>query len=632
VNVRTSFHLPDLSLSDAALHEGRDLAAGFASTLCQIHLQRGGAKDDEALLARIGFLLSLLSADGHACVPHQELATRISAHVPVDHDTVVRVLTTSPAVANGGSSQIDTPECIVINDLGRLYLQRYWRYEVLLSRRLRGIDQAAPLADTGTLQQLLGRFFPARNATGSSPDWQKIAAATALTRRLAIITGGPGTGKTHTAARLLAMIAELAPESRIALAAPTGKAALRLEQLLRQQIEQLALGHDGDADSPATKSLCQLKTLRAQTVHRLLGGRPGALRPRFNRQAALPFDVVMIDEASMLDLALASKLLEALRPDARLILLGDAEQLASVETGAVFAELASLSQRDAAFSLQLGALCQQPPEFLADVAAKPGAPLGNAVVRLHHSFRYDSRGAIAALADAVRMGQSERAESLAMAGEGGVRWRSLAGVADADALALLLVAGYAPLLDAIEKVRPAEEVLAMLSRYTVLCGLRRGPFGAERLNLAMARLISRQLAALQRDGWFHGRVVMVTQNDPVQKLFNGDVGIALLVGDTLMVHFAHQASVRQIAVARLPTCETAFALTVHKSQGSEFDMLDVILPPLHSPLATRELVYTGVTRARQQVTLWGEPLALADAVANPSLRYSALGDRVRADA
>jgi exodeoxyribonuclease V alpha subunit len=172
----------------------------------------------------------------------------------------------------------------------------------------------------------------------------------------------------------------------------------------------------------------------------------------------------------------------------------------------------------------------------------------------------------------------------------------------------------------------------MLSRYTVLCGLRRGPFGAERLNLAMARLISRQLAALQRDGWFHGRVVMVTQNDPVQKLFNGDVGIALLVGDTLMVHFAHQASVRQIAVARLPTCETAFALTVHKSQGSEFDMLDVILPPLHSPLATRELVYTGVTRARQQVTLWGEPLALADAVANPSLRYSALGDRVRADA
>ncbi len=624
----SEFHLPDLSLSDAALHEGRDLAAGFASTLCQIHLHQGGASADQTLLGRVGFLLSLLSGEGHACVPHQELAARLATHLPVDQESIARLLRSSPAIGDGSSHQIDSPDCIAVNDRGRLYLQRYWRYEVLLARHLTRIDQAAPLADAATLHALLARFFAAGDASGG-PNWQMIAAATALTRRLAIITGGPGTGKTHTAARLLAMISELSPASRIALAAPTGKAALRLEQLLRLQVEQLTLATAGATAPLPSASLQALQTLRAQTVHRLLGGRPGALRPRYNRQAALPFDVVVIDEASMLDLALACKLLEALRPDARLILLGDAEQLASVETGAVFAELAALAARDATFALQLGALCDQSPESLADAAVPPDAPLGNAVVRLQQSFRYDSAGGVAALAEAVRMGQSERAESLAQAGSGGVAWRSLDDVADADALALQLMPGYAPLLDAIKEGCPADVVLTLLSRYTVLCGLRRGPFGAERLNLAMARLACAQLGALPRDGWFHGRVVMVTQNDAVQKLFNGDIGIALMTDDALMVHFSHPSGVRQIAVARLPTCDSAFALTVHKAQGSEFDRLDVILPPLHSPLGSRELVYTAVTRARRQVTLWSEPLALGDAVACATVRYSALGERVR---
>jgi exodeoxyribonuclease V alpha subunit len=626
-----SFQLPDLSLSDAVVHQGRDLAAGFASTLCQIHLQRGGAPSDETLLGRIGFVLSLLSGDGHACVPHQQLAKRLAAHLPVDSDSIKRLLDDSPAIGAGAASQIDTPDCVFINDRERLYLQRYWRYEVLLARQLTTIDEAAPLADRATLHAMLARFFPHSSAASDistdQTNWQMIAAATALTRRLAIITGGPGTGKTHTAARLLAMIAELAPHFRIALAAPTGKAALRLEQLLRQQVEQLAADH---AAFSTAASSALLSALRAQTVHRLLGGRPGAQKPRYNRTSPLPFDVVVVDEASMLDLALACKLLEALRPNARVILLGDAEQLASVETGAVFAELASLAGRDEACARELAALCHQSPAVLVDVLEQQGAPLGNAVVRLRHSFRYDSAGGIAALADAVRLGQGDRAEALAMAGAGGVAWQMLDGVVDADALASQLVAGYAPLLEAIETARPTQQVLAQLARYTVLCGLRRGPFGAERLNQAMARLIARRLNALLRDGWFSGRVVMVTQNDPVQKLFNGDIGIALNVGGTLMVHFAGQAGIRQVAVARLPACDTAFALTVHKAQGSEFDRLDVILPPLNSPLATRELIYTAVTRARQHVTLWGEPSALANAVVNPTVRYSALGERVLA--
>ena len=568
--------------------------------------------------------LSLLSGDGHACVPHQQLASRLAAHFPVDQAAIERLLAASPAVAVGAASQLETPDCVVINDRERLYLQRYWRYEVLLAQRLKTMDQASPLAEVTALRSMLAEFF----ATSSEPNWQMIAAATALMRRLTIITGGPGTGKTHTAARLLAMIAQLAPNSRIALAAPTGKAALRLEQLLRLQVGQLAGNHAGQ-DWAA--SLALLDSLRAQTVHRLLGGRPGALRPRYNQSSPLPFDVVVIDEASMLDLAMASKLLDAMPPDARLILLGDAEQLASVETGAVFAELASLAGRDGSCARTLAALCDLSPEQLLDPASQQGVPLGNAVVRLKTSFRYDSAGGIAALAEAVRMGQGERAEQLAMAGQGGVAWRVLESVADADALTSQLVAGYTPLLEAIENARPADQVLAQLAHYTVLCGLRRGPFGAERINLSFARLIARRLNVLLRDGWFSGRVVMVTQNDAVQKLFNGDIGIALPVDGSLMVHFSGQNGIRRIAVARLPACETAFAVTVHKSQGSEFDRLDVILPPLHSPLLTRELVYTAVTRARQQVTLWGQPAGLAEAVVNPTVRYSALGERVQSE-
>ena len=235
------------------------------------------------------------------------------------------------------------------------------------------------------------------------------------------------------------MIAQLAPNSRIALAAPTGKAALRLEQLLRLQVGHLAGNHAGQHWAA---SLALLDSLRAQTVHRLLGGRPGALRPRYNQSSPLPFDVVVIDEASMLDLAMASKLLDAMPPDARLILLGDAEQLASVETGAVFAELASLAGRDDSCARTLAAICDLSPEQLLDPASQQGAPLGNAVVRLKTSFRYDSAGGIAALAAAVRMGQGERAEQLAMVGQGGVAWRVLESVADADALASQLVAGY----------------------------------------------------------------------------------------------------------------------------------------------------------------------------------------------
>jgi exodeoxyribonuclease V alpha subunit len=602
--------------SDAA----SDLAMGFGSLLSQLHLSQNGAADDAEVIALIGQALSELASDGHACLPLKD-AHRHLAGPGIEVAALVALLQQSPVIGTASPKQLAAPDASVIFDRDRLYLQRYWRYEARLAAQIGAIDTELPIGSGERLQQVLDQLF---FDTGEI-DWQKVAVATALLRRLCLVTGGPGTGKTHTIARMLMAHSILAPEQRVALAAPTGKAALRLEQLIGAQLSELeragAAGNLG--------LLERLRRLKAQTVHRLLGVRSRIAQLRFDRDRPLPYDLVVIDEASMLDLSLASRLVDALPEHARLVLVGDADQLSSVETGTVFSELVSLAHRDRGFAAELSQVCGLSSHGIETSDSEPLA-IGNAVVRLKHSFRYRAEGGIGMLAEAVRTGDVESAMAILEAGSAELRIEPVPQNLDPAALALRLFAAFEPLMRLIDEKAPIALVLKALTRTGVLCALRRGPLGALRLNMELARLAAVRQGANPQGSWFPGKAVMVTRNDPQLNLYNGDLGIALEDEAGLLVHFADGSLERAIAPGRLALAETAFAITVHKSQGSEFDHVDIILPQPNSPLASRELLYTALTRARHSVTLWGDPGTVAVAAARGTRRYSALAERLRA--
>jgi exodeoxyribonuclease V alpha subunit len=618
-------HLPEFDATRSAeASASGDLALGFGSILAQLHTSRDGAPHHAGAIAEIGRVLSELASDGHVCLPIKELHRYLEAPQAqgqrLDDHQWRALVEASPVIGAGSAERLIAPDVSVIFDRERLYLQRYWRYESRLAAQLRLVDTNLLIAPVEEVKRVLDRLF----ADLEPINWQKAAAATALLRRLCLVTGGPGTGKTHTIARMLVAHALLAPKQRIALAAPTGKAALRLEQLIAQQVSEL----QGDGAVMDEDALAQVERLKAQTVHRLLGARPQSNRYRHDRDRPLPFDLVVIDEASMLDLAMASRLVDALPDHARLVLVGDADQLSSVETGTVFSELVSLESRDVGFAAQLGRVCGVNAQRLAAEVPEPLA-IGNAVVRLRHSFRYRADGGIGTLAEAVRCGRVEEVMAMLADPPDELRFQAVAPASDPAGLAARLLSGFEPVLERIEERASIDQVLAALSERGVLAALRRGPLGATRLNQELARLVALRLAGGQREGWFPGRVVMVTRNDPLLKLYNGDIGIALEQQGALSVYFPEGSGHRAILPSRLGMLDSAFAVTVHKSQGSEFRHVDIILPQPTSPLATRELLYTALTRARESITLWGDPSTVAIAAASPTRRYSALAERIR---
>jgi exodeoxyribonuclease V alpha subunit len=442
-----SFTLPDLALADperdaALCGPLDDLAAGFGATLAQLHVSLGGDPADAPRVAALGAAVSLAVSEGHACLPLNAVRDTGEDSTPA---AVRTALAKSPVVLIDPAIGLDTPREALIIDRNRLYLQRYWRYETRLARLLAAIDQAMPIASDDLVELALDDVF---DAAKGQADWQRVAARTALRRRLAVITGGPGTGKTRTVARLLAALTRIKPDARIALAAPTGKAALRLEQSVKEQLAALGVGGDRAA----------LADIKALTVHSLLGARYGGVSFKHDNRRPLPHDVVVIDEASMLDLALATKLLDALSAHARLVLLGDADQLASVETGAVFAEISSLG----------GIGADEPRDLFT-----PSAPLADAVVELKVSYRYQSGGVIGRFADAVRTGEVPLALSLLGVDPKTLSLHSTEGAA--SELIDHLLAGFDPFLAAVQESLNPLAVLKVLERYRVLCALRQGP-------------------------------------------------------------------------------------------------------------------------------------------------------------
>ena len=511
---------------------------------------------------------------GSVCVDLRSVAEQVGRPElpwPTPDDWLAAV-TDSPMV-------VKTPVLRLFGDL--LYLDRYWLEEQQVCD-----DVLALLASTlrGTVPSL-DRLFPA--------GWeeQRSAAEVALTQSLTVLTGGPGTGKTTTVARLLALLAEQAslagqPPLRIALAAPTGKAAARLLEAVQLEV---------DALDPVDRD--RLPELTSSTLHRLLRSLPGnSSRFRHHRENRLPHDVIVVDETSMVSLTLMARLLEAVRPDSRLLLVGDADQLASVEAGAVLADLVDgLGGRD-------------------DVR----------IVSLQTSHRFGE--SIGALATAIRDGDDDRVIELLAAGGEHIEW--LDTDEPGEQLRTVLLPHALRLREAAVRGDGAAG-LAALGEHRLLCAHRRGLFGVQHWNRQIERWLTDSTGEPIWTDWYAGRPVLVTANDYGLGLYNGDTGVTVVRGTGLCAVVGSGAGPVEFATGRLSDVDTMHAMTIHKSQGSQADEITVLLPQEESRLLTRELFYTAVTRAKQRVRVVGSEPAIREAISRRVVRASGLARRLR---
>lgn len=511
---------------------------------------------------------------------------------------------------------------LVLDRCGRLYLYRYWSYERDLGRRVREMAAAPPLElDGELLADGVRRLFP--GDVRGEPDWQLVAALAALVRRFCIISGGPGTGKTSTVVKILALMLEQAVERppRIALAAPTGKAAARLMESIRRMKGELA----------CDERIRELIPDQVSTIHRLLGSRPDSVRFRYDRHNPLPYDLVIVDEASMVDLPLMAKLAAALG-EGRLFLLGDRDQLASVEAGAVLGDLCGGGQRECfspEFARRVASLTGV--SLPADASPGAGSPLVDSLVVLKKNYRFRG-GGIGALAALVNGGRGGDALGMLRSGRDGLLWRDAPAPRElAGTLGPLVVEGFAAYLAA----ESAAEALRLFDGFRLLCALRQGPWGVAGLNTLVERLLADRGLIESGGRWYRGRPVMITANDYGLKLFNGDIGIVFpdpAAGGRELVHFPDPAGgVRTVSPLRLPAHETVYAMTIHKSQGSEFGRILMLLPAQDTEILTRELIYTGMTRARKGVEIWGREELFLAAVGRRVERSSGLKEALQGE-
>ncbi|WP_321782748.1 exodeoxyribonuclease V subunit alpha [Paraburkholderia sp. J94] len=542
-------------------------------------------------------------------------------------------------------AQNSTPLVLAGN---RFYLRRYWQYEQdvragIEARLARGprLEAALPAA---AARAALDALFVSRPAQAKGADWQKLACALAARSAFSIITGGPGTGKTTTVVRLLALLQTLALDRegaggrplRIRLAAPTGKAAARLNESIAGAVERLPF--DALAQRVDAAALRSAIPTVVTTLHRVLGTRPGSRRFRHDAGNPLPVDVLVIDEASMVDLEMMAAVLDALPSNARLILLGDKDQLASVEAGAVLGELCERA-RDGHYTEATRAWLEAATGERIDDAMLDahGMPLDQAVAMLRESHRFASESGIGALADLVNAGDATGVAKIWTRGYADLARLVCPAGDDAPLRALITDGnvsedgapagerrGYRHYLTTMRKLRPeagatpealakwASAVLQAHTQFQLLCALRRGAWGVEGLNRRVARLLQEDGLIDPLGDWYAGRPVLVTHNDYELGLMNGDIGIALDLpvdeGAPPVLRVAFPSGdgvggVKWVSPSRLQGVETVFALTVHKSQGSEFTHAALVLPDTYSPILTRELVYTGITRARTWFTL-----------------------------
>ena len=628
LDVRRAVHAPGLLrefneagvLAAADVHVARRLAA------------LGAAAPDDALLAAA--LAVRGPRLGHVCV---DLATiRESAAVDTE-DTVDLSGLPWPDVGPWLTRVAEWPLVAVADDTPAtdrplrlvgttLYLDRYWREERRVAEDITTFATAADGVDEALLAAGIARLFP-----GRTESRQALAAAAAVLRRFAVVAGGPGTGKTTTVARIVALLAEQAaaagdPPPLVALAAPTGKAAARLQEAVHAAAETLPV----EAAIPA-----QLHTLEASTLHRLLGWRPGShSRFRHHRSNRLPHDVVIVDETSMVSLSLMARLAEAARPGARLILVGDPGQLASIEAGVVLGDIVGPVTESLRISRATRARLAAAVGH--DVVAEdppPNAAVADGIVILDEVHRYG--GAIASVADAIRRGSPDAViGALGQAPPDEARWietdpedpESHSGVETIRREA----ARFAEPIIAAARAGDAEAALRALGAFRLLCAHRRGPHGVSWWTERIEAWLRQDLEGFAADTrWYPGRPLLVTRTDYALRLYNGDAGVVVSTTEgEVTAAFERGTDIAKIRPGRLESVDTVYAMTIHKSQGSQFDTAAVLLPPPDSPILTRELLYTAITRARRRLLVVGSEESLRTAVARPIARASGLRGRL----
>ncbi len=651
-------------------HFARDVELGRLRAL-DVALAKFLSEQDPSMSDALLWLSAMLSrqlADGNLCLDLQHLGNlceendwpRHWRQYQRDVEGSLGELATSALIADGVNGlPLSAP---LVLDGSRLYLRRYWNHERVVAGAIRQ-RLALTCAVPESLGDELDRLFPATTASASdAPNWPKIACALAARGAFTVITGGPGTGKTTTVVRLLGLLQTLqlrehARPLRIRLAAPTGKAAARLNASIAAQIAQLDVDETTRAAIPA----------EVTTLHRLLGARPDTRRFRHDHANPLHLDVLVIDEASMIDLEMMSAVLSALPATARLILLGDKDQLSSVEAGAVLGDLCRRAQKGHYGEPTASWLQATTGDDIRAFTRSDARPLDQQIAMLRHSHRFDDSSGIGQLARAVNVGDHHASHALLRKPRVDLAWTASASHAPLADITIdgnrahfagraddASPCGYRHYLELLRQQRPklaagiaaheqwARNVLEAFHRFQLLCALRHGPYGVDGLNQLIAQALHARGLIDTGTGWYEGRPVMLTRNDYSLGLANGDVGICLRVPDEhgqlrLTVAFFADADagsatgtrVRQVLPSRLGDVVTVYAMTVHKSQGSEFEHTALVLPAEASQVLTRELLYTGITRAREWFTLVGSAAIIDGAIDRRTQRHSGLDERLQ---
>ena len=645
-------------LTDAAAQRVlRPLDLAFARFLAECDAQA------EPRLLLMAALASRQLGDGHPCLDLSTIPALIDEYEWPSSWLPLLALSpppASPLLAGSDGLPVNAP---LVLDRHRLYLRRYWEYERRVARGIVTRLDHSPLP-AEHLRDELHRLFPA--SINDNLDWSRVACALAARGAFSLITGGPGTGKTTTVVRLLGLLQTLhlhvhTTPLRIRLAAPTGKAAARLNASIAKQIAQLNVDEKVRTTIP----------LEAETLHRLLGARPNSRRYAHNSRHPLHIDVLVIDEASMIDLEMMDAVLDALPSQARLILLGDKDQLSSVEAGAVLGDLGQRADQGHYSEATAVWLHTASGDDLSAFVRTDALPLDQHIAMLRSSHRFGSASGIGQLAAAVNAGDTVAVGHLLASRSDDVAWisggishlpfTSIALDGDADRFRTETPGdtphGFRFYLDHLRQQRPAAnadkaayrnwayDVLDVFNHFQVLCAVRHGQAGTERINRDIATaLFAARLIEADR-GWYEGRPVMMMRNDYSLGLMNGDIGIALRMpgpdgeprlyvafpmtrGSSTMDADDSDTSVRCVLPSRLGDVETVYAMTVHKSQGSEFEHVALVLPEDTSSILTRELLYTGVTRARRWLSLFATQSSIDRALSQRTRRYSGLAERL----
>ncbi len=587
------------------------------------------AADQDADIGLAAALVSHATAQGDICLDLETIAGQHLMDTEDEQSAIIcpqledwlKKLKASPAVGSPGEIRP-----LILDAHHRLYLFRYWEYEQTISNSIeRRIEKPTPDLDLEHLRIILDRLFP--KTEPQKVDWQKIAAAVACLKHFCVITGGPGTGKTFTIGKMLALLLELEADQplKIYLAAPTGKAAARLQGALEQAKDHINCAEPIKSVFPSD----------VFTIHRMLKPIKGSPYFHFDSYHPLMADVVIVDEASMVDVALMAKLLQAVPEKARLVIIGDKDQLASVEAGSVLGDICDRDNMhgfSASFQSQIRELTGANMGAIGPTADAKHS-LQDSIVVLQKSYRFDTDDGIGALSLAVNRGDADAALNiLDDAADQSIVWQRLKTDTQLmEALSEQIVSAYRPYLT----TRNPAEALSLLEHFKILCALNIGPWGVQAINRTAEQILSRhrliQLDPKTENPWYAGRPVLITRNHYPLGLFNGDIGItfpaAADASREWVVYFrGPEGGVRRFLPHQLPEHETVYAMTVHKSQGSEFDDVLLILPDKDVPILTRELIYTALTRARRKITIWGRSQILRGALTRKIQRTSGLRD------